>query len=90
MLDTAKMEARREELGLTQEQAAAAAGMSGKQQWWNVVRGGKSNVTLDVLANIAAALELDPCDLLLRDRTGGRKSAQHTAGRKRSQGRGRQ
>lgn len=55
MLDTQKMEARRKSLRLSQEEAAARAGLAGRQAWNNIASGRKSNVTLDTLNKIAGA-----------------------------------
>ncbi|HEV2293568.1 MAG TPA: helix-turn-helix transcriptional regulator [Tepidisphaeraceae bacterium] len=64
MLDTQKMEARRKSLRLSQEEAAARAGLAGRQAWNNIASGRKSNVTLDTLNKIAGALDCDPRDLI--------------------------
>lgn len=64
-LDREKVRARRKELGLNQTQAATRAGFATGATWWSDVESGrKSNVTLDTLAKIAAALECDARDLI--------------------------
>lgn len=64
MLDTAKMENRRKELSLSQEEAARIAGLAGRQAWQNIASGRKANVTLETLQKISKALDCDPRDLL--------------------------
>ena len=64
ILNVEKIEALRERRGWTQEQAAGAAGLKGKQQWNNIVRGGNENVTLETLSKIAEALGVRAKDLL--------------------------
>lgn len=64
-LDRDKMRERRKALGLNQTEAAERAGFAGGATWWSDVENGrKSNVTLDTLAKIAAALECDARDLI--------------------------
>jgi transcriptional regulator with XRE-family HTH domain len=63
MLDLHKLRARREELGLTQEQAAKAAGMSSRQAW-NNVESGRQSPTLETLDRIAKALKMKARDLV--------------------------
>lgn len=61
------MRARRKELGLSQSEAAEAAGFSGGASYWSDIEsdtGRRGNVTIDTLARIAAALECDARDLL--------------------------
>lgn len=62
-LDTAKVKAIREDKGLSQEQAATAAGMSRRQDW-HQVESSDGNVKLDMLAKIATALGTNPTKLL--------------------------
>lgn len=64
MLDIAKIKALREKLGLSQEAAAAAAGMKTRQQWYTIESGTKPNVSIDTLNKIAAALGVKARDLL--------------------------
>lgn len=65
ILDRSKMRELRKALGLTQQQAAERAGMTGgKAQWSDVETGRSGGITLDTLARIAAALECEPADLL--------------------------
>jgi len=63
-LDVNIMEARRKELGLTQMEAAKKANLPGKSYWSDIVSGRRSNVTVDVLDNIARALSLSPKELV--------------------------
>ena len=65
MLNTDVMAVRRAALGLSQQEAAARAGLTGRQRWHNIESGRNANVTLTTLARIAAALECDPRDLIL-------------------------
>lgn len=64
MLDFEKVKRLRIEKGLTQEQAARAAGMINRQQWNRLEAGRAGSVKLDSLARIAAALDVDPRELL--------------------------
>ena len=64
MLDLRIVKRLREERGLSQEQAAKAAGMKGRQSWWNVESGHKANVRLSTLDQIAKALGVRGRDLL--------------------------
>ncbi len=64
MLDTDFMEAARRRIGLTQEEAARAAGLRGKQVWNDIVNGRRANITLATLDAIAQALQCDPRDLI--------------------------
>ena len=63
-LDREKMRERRRALGLNQTAASARGGFTGVQQWSDIERGHKSNVTMETLARIAAALECDARDLI--------------------------
>jgi DNA-binding XRE family transcriptional regulator len=63
MLDLAKLKKAREDAGLTQDQAAAAAGLSGRQAWNNIERG-RVDVTLSTLDRIAQAVGKKAKDLL--------------------------
>jgi len=65
MLDTKKLQALREKLGLSQQQAADAAGMKGgRQQWSSIESGRRSSITLATLDKIAAALKCKAKDLI--------------------------
>ena len=63
-LDTDLMEARRKRLGLTQQEAAKRAKLPGKSYWADIVSGRRSNVTVEVLDNIAQALGVSPKELV--------------------------
>lgn len=63
-LDIEKMRSVRERMKLTQEVAAQAAGMSGRQQWNDVESGRKGNVSIATLEAIAKALKISPKSLL--------------------------
>jgi DNA-binding Xre family transcriptional regulator len=64
-LDRGKMRELRKALGLKQSEAAARAGFGGGlQQWSDIERGHRPNVTLDTLAKIATALGCTSADLL--------------------------
>ncbi len=64
MLNTGKVKLLREKLGLTMEAAATRAGFSGRQQWWLIESGKRSDVTMTTLGKLARALECKPKDLL--------------------------
>ena len=64
MLDCKKMRALRERQELSQEDAAKAAGMSGRQQWYLIESGTRADVTLTTLDKIAKALGVKAKDLL--------------------------
>jgi transcriptional regulator with XRE-family HTH domain len=64
MLDLDRMEALREKLGISMEEAARRAQLSGgRKQWWNIVRG-TGDVRLSTLERVAAALGVKAKDLL--------------------------
>lgn len=63
MLDTERLKKVREKAGLTQEQAAAASGLSSRQSWNNIERG-RTDITISTLDRIAKALGVRPRDLL--------------------------
>jgi len=63
-LDCEKLRRAREKAGLTQEQAAEAAGLSSKQAWNAIERGRQEELTLGTLDRIAAALGVKAKDLL--------------------------
>jgi transcriptional regulator with XRE-family HTH domain len=65
MLDCSKIKKLREALGLSQEEAATAAGLkAGRTQWNDIESGRRSNVKLDTLGKLATALGVDPAELL--------------------------
>jgi transcriptional regulator with XRE-family HTH domain len=71
MLDCGKVRKIREALGLTQVEAANLAGLkSGRQQWNDIESGRRANIQLDTLGRIAAALKVDPAELLKPARRG--------------------
>lgn len=63
-LDTQKIKALREKLGLSQEDAARLAGLSSRQRWHHIESGLKANVTVETLESIAKALGVKASDLL--------------------------
>lgn len=64
-LDCAKIRQLREALGLSQDQAAAKAGfVAGRQYWYNIESGNRTNIKIDTLERIAAALGVKAKDLL--------------------------
>ncbi len=63
-LDTKRIHALRESLGLSQEDAARKAGLPGRQRWSKIESGKVKNITLATLENIAAALGVKARDLL--------------------------
>jgi len=65
MLDCERMRQLRLKQGLTQHEAAELAGMHQRQNWSNIENGHETNLTLEKLDRIAAALGVDPCELLL-------------------------
>jgi transcriptional regulator with XRE-family HTH domain len=64
MLDLAKVKALRTKAELTQEQAAARAGLGTRQSWNAIESGRKANVTLEVLDRVAKALGVRSRELL--------------------------
>lgn len=62
-LDRAKMRELRERREITQTQAASKAGMT-VSRWSDIETGRKSNVTIETLSTIAAALGVDARELL--------------------------
>jgi transcriptional regulator with XRE-family HTH domain len=64
MLDVEQIGARRQELGITQAEAARRAGFRSVQQWSGVERGVTPNLSIRTLDAIATALECDARDLL--------------------------
>ena len=63
LFDTEKLRALREKLGLTQDEAAKAAGFKSRQAW-NNIESGRQLPTLPTLERIAAAVKVKPKELL--------------------------
>jgi transcriptional regulator with XRE-family HTH domain len=63
-LDLEKIKALRESRGLTQHQAADAAGLASRQAWHNIEAGRQPRIQLDILERVAAALGVKAKDLL--------------------------
>lgn len=64
-MDLERIEQLRRGLGLTQEQAAQRAGMETRQKWNNFVSG-RNTITVPQFEAVAAALGVEPCDLLTK------------------------
>ena len=64
MLNCKKMLEFRERKGFSQEQAAAKAGFSGRQQWYLIESDRRSDITLSTLDKIAKALGVSAKELL--------------------------
>ena len=64
MLDTDKMRELRLSRGMSQEEAATAAGFDNRQRWYEIESGRKPNVTIETLNAIAKALGVRGRDLL--------------------------
>nr|MBA2632940.1 helix-turn-helix transcriptional regulator [Chloroflexota bacterium] len=64
VLDIEKVRELRLKRGLSQAEAAAAAGLAGRQRWYEIESGTKSNITIDTLNRVAAALGVKARDLL--------------------------
>lgn len=66
VLDTDKMRELREKLGLSMEEAARRAGFASRQRWYEIEagRGSRTNVKIETLNRIAAALGVKAKDLL--------------------------
>lgn len=62
-LDVEKIRAIRTRLGLTQEAAAAAAGI-GNRQKWSDIESGRTDVRVSTLDRLAKALRVKPAELL--------------------------
>ncbi|HYE18858.1 MAG TPA: helix-turn-helix transcriptional regulator [Tepidisphaeraceae bacterium] len=76
MLDLDKVKTLREALNLSQGDAADRAGLkAGRSQWNDIESGRRSNVTLETLGKIAAALEVDPAELLVKPAAKGKGKA---------------
>lgn len=65
-VDFVKIKTLRESRGLSQEEAATLAGLSGKQAWNAIERGRKPGISVDTLEKIAKALRCSPAELLTR------------------------
>ena len=63
-LDFEKLKTLRDRRGLTQEEAATLAGLSGRQRWNDIESGRKANVTIETLEAVAKALGVKSRDLL--------------------------
>lgn len=63
LLDTSKIAKAREKAGITQSDAARAAGVS-RQRWNDIEQGRKPNIELDTLERIAKAIGVKAKDLL--------------------------
>ncbi|HEY1687193.1 MAG TPA: helix-turn-helix transcriptional regulator [Tepidisphaeraceae bacterium] len=63
MVDGDKIKRAREKLGLTQEEAAKLAGLSGKSAWYHLETG-RRQPSMATLDKIAKALKTKPKDLL--------------------------
>ncbi len=63
-LDTERIKAQREKLGLSQQEAAEKAGMGSRQRWNDVESGRKANISIETLEAIAKALGLSAKSLL--------------------------
>ncbi len=64
MLDLVKLKSLREKKNLTQEQAALAAGFSGKSYWNNIETGRVKDPQLSTIEAVARALGVKAKDLL--------------------------
>jgi transcriptional regulator with XRE-family HTH domain len=64
VLDTEKMKALRLKLGLSMDDAARRAGFASRQQWYQIESGNVTNIKLETLNAIAAALGVKAKDLL--------------------------
>jgi transcriptional regulator with XRE-family HTH domain len=63
-LDYAKIKRLREQLGMTQEEAAQRAGLGNRQAWNHFETGRRPDIRLTQLERIAAALGVKARDLL--------------------------
>jgi len=62
--DTEKMRTLRQELGISMSEAAKRAGFANRQRWYEIESGATTNIKLDTLNAIAAALKVKGRDLL--------------------------
>lgn len=63
-LDIREIKRRREEMGLSMEQAGKLAGIGGRQNWYRIESGNRTDVALSTLEKLARALQCRPQDLL--------------------------
>lgn len=63
-MNTDKIKTLRERLGLSQDDAARKAGFKGRQYWYNIESGKRTNIKIDTLEAIAKALGVKAADLL--------------------------
>jgi transcriptional regulator with XRE-family HTH domain len=63
-VDTGKIKRLREQKGLTQAEAAEAAGLANRQHWNQIETGLRDNLTITTLEKIASALGVKAKDLL--------------------------
>ncbi len=63
-LDFAKIKRLREQLGITQEEAARRAGLANRQAWNHFETGRRTDIRLTQLEGIAAVLGVKAKDLL--------------------------
>jgi len=64
MLDLEKIELLRKERGLSQQEMALRAGLTGKQVWNDIVQGRRENITMKTLDAIAKALGVNPREII--------------------------
>jgi transcriptional regulator with XRE-family HTH domain len=64
VLDFEKVRRLRIRRKLSMSQAAAAAGLRGRQRWYQIESGKQANLTIDTLNKVAAALGVRGKDLL--------------------------
>lgn len=65
-LDIEKMKELRERLGISQSEAARRSGMPAQQAWHRIESGTHTNISIETLERIAAALGVDARDLLTK------------------------
>lgn len=63
-IDVDKIKRLRESLDLTMDEAARRAKLKHRQTWYQIETGRRTNLTLTVLENVAAALGVKAKDLL--------------------------
>ena len=71
-LDHEKLKSLRNAAGLTQQQAAEACEMGGRQAWNDYESGRKPSPNLSTLEKFADLFKVDVCDLLVRPAKGKR------------------
>lgn len=64
MLNTAFIQSRRDALGLTQEQAAKAAGLGTRTHWHRIESGKRANIEIATLLRISRVLKCSAAELL--------------------------